>query len=219
MTAVSQAAPVRPLDLPQYAYEYLREAILTGKIAQGTQLKEQSIATELGISRTPVREALRRVAAEGFADSSPRYGVFVRQLDEESLAHLREVRCALESGAALLLAQQQGAGRLHELAETAKIVDEAHARYDLKTLFGLELDFHRSIIEAAGNPELTRVASNLQAVFFTFQDVVEGDEAAAVERRTQRHWTTHAAIVEAIAAGDKEETYKMMWEHISRKRL
>lgn len=219
MPAVSRTDPIRPLDLPQYAYEHLREAILTGNIAQGTQLKEQTLATELGISRTPVREALRRLAAEGFAESSPRYGVFVRQLDEASLAHLREVRCALESGAALLLAQKPHRGKLDGLAQQAKAVDEAHAKYDLKPLYELELRFHRSILEAVGNPELLRVAANLQVVFFTFQDAVENDEAAASEKRNLRHWVTHSSIVEAIAGRKKDEAYKMMWEHVSRSRM
>ena len=91
---------MRQTTLRQQAYQHLRERILSGELGAGTQLSEPDLAKQLGMSRTPVREALRQMENEGLLDYAPRFGAMVRVPDRDELSDMYAVREALESYAA-----------------------------------------------------------------------------------------------------------------------
>src|SRR5512138_3094420 len=95
-------------QLPGSAYAFLREKILSGDLPAGSRLKEQEIAAQLGISRTPVREALARLELEGFIKSSPRRGAIVCQLELDEIDEIYEIRAALEHMVAKRACQRAG---------------------------------------------------------------------------------------------------------------
>src|SRR5215470_5171063 len=101
------AAPLQIQSVVDHVYTALRERILSGDLPRGTKLRQASLAEELGVSRTPLREALRRLSTEGLVDFSPNRGATVSELDFGDMRHAWSARVALEPGAARLAAERR----------------------------------------------------------------------------------------------------------------
>src|SRR5690349_13215528 len=114
-------------SLAQKAYEHLQEGVLSGRLRSGTVISEAALAKELGISRTPVGEAIRQLVREGLVEQVPRYGTIVRSIDRQELTDLYEMREALESFAAAKAAEhitEPMLNRLQQYVEVMKRIED-----------------------------------------------------------------------------------------------
>ena len=190
------------------AYEAIREAIVSGQYAPGTQLVERLLAEELGISRTPVRDALARLVAEGFVEQMPNLGVFVRKLDRHEAIQLVELRQVLESGAAALAAGQISRDQGDELIGLAEELDRAQVEFHAAhAALPLDLDtqFHQRVCVLAQNDEISRILFTAGTVYLAF--------APAARLSRPGRFSDHVAVARAIARGDRRAAQDAMWTH------
>jgi DNA-binding GntR family transcriptional regulator len=190
-------------------YAALRERILSGELRRGERMRQELLAEELGVSRTPLREALRRLATEGLVDLEPNRGARVSALDFGDMRHAWAARLALEPGAARLAAGRPGVetGRM-----LAAIAAQREAVADPGRSFAVNREFHLALVEASGNPHLVHFAHvlwapQLGAPIYSLQ--LRGDE------QIERWADEHATIADAIGAGDPDRAERLTREHIS----
>src|SRR4051794_35387787 len=195
--------------LSNKVYDYLLPRILTGELVPGSSLREAGLAQQLGVSRTPIREALHRLAEYGVVALRPNHGAVVRRLGRQELIHLHQIREALEGLAAELACgrlAEEDFDWLGELAEAARDVAgpdyfEAFDRFDV----GL----HNLVAERSDNPLLAREIAKLQGLTMLIHDQLESvligrnqiprDEK--VEIRVMC-WHQHEEIIASLRAKD-----------------
>lgn len=199
-------------SLRDRAYDDIREAILTGALRPGERIKERNVAAQMGISTTPVKEALRRLEQDGLVVSQPRRGAVVGPLVLTPPAEILEIRAHLEALAARLAAEKMSTERKRELAR--ELVDlEALDREngDPEAVTEATNTFHHSIRDGAENVFLDR-----------FLDTLAPFDRTIRMRSTldRQEWTLdreeHRAVVAAILAGDGAAAERVMYEHIHR---
>ncbi|WP_103347436.1 GntR family transcriptional regulator [Amycolatopsis sp. CA-128772] len=189
----------------QRVREELRERILTGRLRPGDRLVERELAEDLGVSRVPVREAIRSLEAEGFlVVQSPRR-VVVRQLARVDVEELFDVREALEGLAAGLAAARAGAAELKRLDRVLADAARATARGDAARITVLNSRFHDEIVAIAGN-----------ALLSTMLQPLEGRLRWLTSQN--EHWAElldeHRRLFEAIASGDPDRAKASAVEHV-----
>ena len=189
----------------QRVREELRERILTGRLRPGDRLVERELAEDLGVSRVPVREAIRSLEAEGFlVVQSPRR-VVVRQLARVDVEELFDVREALEGLAAGLAAERTGAAELKRLDRVLADAARATARGDAARITVLNSRFHDEIVTIAGN-----------ALLSTMLQPLEGRLRWLTSQN--EHWAElldeHRRLFEAIASGDADRAKASAVEHV-----
>lgn len=189
----------------------LREAILDGVLAPDVWLREMEVATALGVSRTPVRDAFRTLASEGLLGLSAHKGARVAQMTTDDILELYSVREALEGLAARLAAKRGSERQLEELAESLAKTQSATMRGDYGLLTVLSVELHRIIRDAAANRYLSRSLSQIEAATGRFR-------ASTYERPgdAERSLDEHAALVSAIRARDHEGAERIAVEHMRR---
>jgi DNA-binding GntR family transcriptional regulator len=184
------------------AYEALRSRILNGNLPPGFHLREAELAGLVGVSRTPVREALRRLAAEGYVEFHPNRGAFVAGWSERSLADLIDVRAELAAMAGRLAAggiRRDDLDRLTKLNLDMAQLAERRVEGYLTEVSRLNLEFHDVILRAAGNEWLQSLMQ--QTAFLPLvQRAQHGFQASDWRRGFERY----AELIEALAAGDGE---------------
>jgi len=188
-------------------YEALRRSILDGELAPGQRLRSDALANELAVSRTPVREALRKLEAEGLVQAA-RSGLVVRALSEEDLHEIFYVREALEGMAARLAAENATRADIEELEALVEDMEAVAARGDIATLRGLTGEFHALVCRASRN---RRLIEALAALLDQVRQVrsstlyMEGRPADAVAE--------HRGLVQAIAQRDAERAETLARAH------
>jgi DNA-binding GntR family transcriptional regulator len=183
------------------ATDALREAILDGFLAPTTWLREADIAEDLGLSRTPVREAISRLQNEGLVVRTANSGAVVASLSLEDIVAVYAVREALEATAARLVAAGGPPGLVEELnAIHARMVEAADGPQAGRKLADLNLLFHAQIREAAGNAYLRRFLIEVEHAVRRFRRYTYDDPA-----HMARSLDEHRQIIEAIAARDPEQ--------------
>src|SRR5882672_3782897 len=208
MTELSALSPSgRIVDAVQDA---LREAIFGGTLRAGEPLSVPELARRLNVSRSPVREAVLGLVAQGLAVEQPRRGVVVATIDVNDLVAIHEVREFLEAGAARLCARRidkAGAERLrHILAEQKRAVKEKDAGGYFRTNSAL----HGAIAASAGNPRLEQIVRTLEN-----QMRLALHRVASDERHIRSGYAEHQRIVDAIAGGDEPAADEAMRTHIA----
>jgi len=144
------------------AYVVLREAIVTNALKPGTRLRPDEIAKQLGVSKTPVREALRKLQAEDLITVQPRNALTVKVIDEQQLLEIYYTREALEGMAARLAAQNAGPIEIAKLRASLDVIKSPGALADRKTLRMLTGDFQLAVFRAARNDTIYRLLKHLQ---------------------------------------------------------
>lgn len=197
--------------LSERAYQHLREAIVHGTLTAGAKLSERSLSAALGISPQPVREALRRLEAEGMVESRPRSGTFVAELTAERVMEMGRIRAALEAVAAGIAARKARDSDIAALAARLSAIRAATRDADWAALADANDHFHRTLHGIAGNTFLTRSLEALRAYFhISSARILHGDE------QLQAALAEHAEILEAIAARDPERAETLMRAHTLR---
>jgi DNA-binding GntR family transcriptional regulator len=186
------------------AYAVLREAIVTNALAPGTRLRADELAKQLGVSKTPVREALRKLQAEELIAVQPGSGLSVKVLSEKELFDIYYVREALEGMAARLAAENCGPMELSELRHVLADVDAAYAAGQIERLRALTGKFQLAVFHAARNERLYRLLKHLQEHMRQLST-----STLTVPGRADEVVAHCRALVAAIGARDPEQAERI----------
>ena len=198
---------IRDLSQGQDAYLRLIGEIRSGTLRPGDRLTETEIAARLGISRTPVREAIRALEADGLVVHIPRVGASIRRLTYPEVTELYEMRTVLEGTAARLAARTASEV---ERAELDAISSEmATVRADDRRLSELNRDFHRTLLNAARNRFLVDAVAGLEKTL-----LILGPSTMEDSTRARQAQAEHEAVLAAVHAGDADGAEARMREHI-----
>lgn len=197
-------------NLPDIVHDYLRQRIVASMVAAGSPLRQETIASELGISRVPVREALKRLEAEGLVKFRPRRGYLVSELEPEEITEIFEIRGLLEKQGAGLAACQRTEDDIAEVEALVLAMDEAldQASDSIDLFARLNRDFHARLIACSHRPRLCHLLENLR-------DQVEGYvriDAMTLGRLAEAQ-AEHHEIFEAFRAGDARQTARLCAVH------
>lgn len=203
-------APRRAADSAERAYRAIRQQLVEFKIRPEERINEVHLAQALSLSRTPIREALNRLASEGFVVFTPNRGYFFRGVDIDDLVDLFELRSIIETGAFALACERVDEGRVERLRA---FWDDARRRYernDADEILTLDEGFHLQVAEAAGNPEIVRQLTNLNArIRFVRRIQIEQ------VRERSGMIADHTRIVQALALRDRVRGRDILQAHIS----
>jgi DNA-binding GntR family transcriptional regulator len=193
------------------ATELIRRAIIDGRLQPGQRLKEEELARELGISRTPVREALLMLQAEGLVDATPNRGATVRRHTAEDLDDLYQLRALLEAHAtrrAALRLSDEGIASLREsCVRFEALLDPKQA--DLRKLIEENLTFHATILDGAGSVRLASMVRRVIELPLVYRSYIW---YSPEQQRISGHY--HVQITNALEARDAERAEIIMKEHI-----
>ncbi len=205
----------------QKAYRHIRKKLLDGSVPPGSRLSYGTIGKEIGISATPVREAVGQLASEGFVELVPQLGAIVRELTREEAIELYELREAMESYAAARAAERISDRLLDELrsnlAKSAELVERVRSSGKdtassaiAKKFHELDLSFHMTIIEASHNRRMLKVVGDSHILTRIFQ-ADRHEFKLSILDITQAE---HVLIADAIASKDSEAASRAMQRHI-----
>lgn len=209
-------------SLHEKAYSFIQQQILTGRLAAGAAISEVALARQIGVSRTPVREAIGQLVAEGFLERIPGRGVVVVQPTREDLVELYELREALEVYAVGKVARQRpSASELVVLREACdeirrmaeQLRHSGRERLDdaeMQAFLATDLKFHMLLLRLAGNRRIMKVVADTRLLTRIFSYRREGHDAAQLE---SIH-AYHSQILDAVEAGDAEAAMQRLREHI-----
>ncbi len=212
---MSISAKLKPIavnfTLKEHIYEVLRDAIMDMNIyAEGADLRldERQVAEQLGISRTPVREALAKLEQEGFVEIQPRKGVFVRRKSLNEVLEMIVVWAALESMAARLATENASNAELASLRKLGAKHSQHSARADIAEYSEANIKFHQRILELSQCSMLKSLADGLFQHMYAVRRraMGEGD-------RANRSVVDHMSIIEALESRDGDLAARMVREH------
>ncbi len=195
--------------LPDQIATRLRRDILRGVLAPGTAVKERDHAAELGVSRTPLREAIRMLAKEGLVQLRPARSPIVARPSFEQVAHNIEVMSVLEVLSAKLACARASDDQITHIAEFAERMERDYDGLDMLDVFDLDMSFHRAIAEAAGNPILAEMHQSLLARLWRARYL-----SASRKRSRDRVLRQHAEIVAGLRARDPERVAEHLQSHL-----
>ena len=188
----------------------LREAIVSGQLRPGDKISDARVAADMGVSRAPVREAIRRLAAQGLLREEPRRGAFVASLSRASLAEIYDCRRALEGMAARRVAEDPEAA-VRELRAVIVEMGKISRRNNQDEMAGIDQHFHSRLCDLAHNASLSRLyaqISDQMRLILTVNNVAhlvtDVDELASI----------HVPIVDALATGDSALAERAVIEHL-----
>jgi DNA-binding GntR family transcriptional regulator len=188
----------------------LRARIVQGELACGTRLRQAALADELGISRTPLREALRLLAAEGLVELQPQRGATVADLSAHDMEAAWEARLAVEPGTARLAARRRGGDQLAAMRVAVTALRKATNR-DPHAPFGANRDFHVALAHASGNAHLAAFVETIWVGRIGFTIYARQHVTRDLSRR---YADEHAAIADAVEAGDEDRAERLVRQHI-----
>jgi DNA-binding GntR family transcriptional regulator len=191
----------------------LRQMLVEGRIAPGAKLNERELSEVLNVSRTPLREAIKMLAAEGLVELVPNRGAIALQLTEQDVMNTFEVMAGLEAQSGELAAQRITDAELDEIRAMHYEMLAAYTRKDLSTYYTLNAKIHRAINAAAKNPVLSatynQVNARLQAL--RFRSNQDG-------QKWKRALSEHEKMIDALAARDAQAMRDVLLTHLHNKR-
>jgi len=197
------------MPLRDVIFNTLRDAIVTGELKPGERLMEVALAEKMGVSRTPVREAVRRLEMEGLVKMTPRKGIYVAELSVKDIMDVLEVRAALDK-----LATQLAAGRIRQ--DNIRRLENIHRQYiaslqkeNLPGAIKKDVEFHEVIYQASGNNKLINVAATLREQIYRFRVLYMKDFSNAEDVLLE-----HQNILKALEAHDTTKAGQLAEEHI-----
>ncbi len=198
----------RPLR--EIVFETLKEAILKGEIEPGTRMMEVQLAERLGVSRTPVREAIRQLELEGLVMMVPRKGAYVAGLSTKDCMEVLEIRAVLEGLAAQLAAKRADDHEIKQLLDISKKFSDYAAKKDIQGLIDEDEAFHDTIYTASRNDRLIQLISSLR-------EQVQRFRVAYISqfKRASDLVKEHQQILEAIAKRDSVRAKTLSEGHIT----
>ena len=202
-------------SLTDEVYKYLSDKIIAGKYAPGDWLRQEDISTQLGVSQTPVREALDRLVASGLAERVPYRGVRVAMLEAKEILDAFMLRLVLETTAARLAADMAQPKEVSELATLVEKTVNLTTLEDMSTLRQLNKEFHSQLVEAAKSSLLSKlyeITTNAFPDWMLYEYMFRHPEL--LKTSLQREYNEHKSIVDALAAKDAAEAAAQVANHI-----
>ncbi|WP_019120308.1 GntR family transcriptional regulator [Brevibacillus massiliensis] len=200
----------RTETLQSQVYEYLRDKILIGGLAPGQRLIEERIVEETGVSRSPIREAIRRLEKDGLVVVQQQGGVTVYAPKWEDFSYLYECRLNLEPAAAMYAAERRSQAQVERLQELLEMTRNPAHQSDPIKIHELNFEIHHLISEASANPYLVKMLKDLKVLISFYRNVIIRTQ----EKRPETVVDEHAAILQAIADQDGQRAKQLMEEHI-----
>lgn len=216
------SAPIdKDPSLRQRAYDHLQRKLLSGELVAGSVVSEQSLATEIGMSRTPVREAIRSLEHEGVLEQVPRYGTIVRRAERSDLVELYELREAVEpfavAKAALAVLPEDLISLRRLCDEIGMLIRELKKSKlpsldaaQMQRLLSADLGFHLLLLRAAGNQRMMKIVSESRLLTGIFGTQRQAHTIAVLQQTHQ----DHLAILEAVESGNAKTASRDMLDHI-----
>lgn len=202
--------PISSPTLTEQTLERLRDRILSGAFASGERLVETRLASELHVSRGPIREALKQLAAEGLVREEPRRGTFVTAPTLEDARDLYDLRVAIEARAARLVIERNDPAAIQALREALVGLHEAARASDLKQLVRSDYGFHETLCRVSGNRRLLDVYVRNASVLRLLVHLEEGQYYMSFEAVEQEH----RELLASIEAGDASRTEALVVGHL-----
>ncbi len=208
-TASDQLALRRSQSLTSIVQTEIERLILQGELAPDTRINELGLATQLGVSRGPVREACRTLQASGLIESKPNRGFFVRLLTTEEAIEAYHTRAAIIAYAGMTLAPIITQSQLETLRDLLDKMDAVVSRGEVETYDPINLEFHDSILQMAGNERLRQTYHDLlrEQHMFRHRGLSHGDNLLVSNRE-------HRLIVDSLAKGDAASAFNSMRDHV-----
>jgi DNA-binding GntR family transcriptional regulator len=200
--------PLRIESVVDRVYAALRQRILDGELVRGTRLRQEALADDLGVSRTPLREALRRLAAEGLVEFYPNRGAQVVDVTADDVRRAYEARVVVEPGAARLAAIRRSPV---ELAAMRRAIEHERESRDRRSAYQASRAFHLALVRASENEHLIRAAEALwmpgigQAIY---------EKQAVASDLIDTDVVEHERIAAAVEAGDTDLAEALARHHI-----
>lgn len=195
----------RPQLLTDLAIEQIRSAIIDGELELGSQVSEAQLAQQLGVSKTPVREALLRLKSEGLVEISPQRGTFVFELQPEQVSQLCRYRSMIEIAALREAAAADPKGLLKEMVRCVTEMKAAEKVRDLKGLARIDMDFHSQFLSFCPNEYLKAGYAVLRSQLRALRNRSPIDNAVK----------SHQVLVDALAGKDIEAACALLAEHVA----
>lgn len=197
------------LPLRDVVFQTLRNAILKGELKPGERLMEMKLAGKLGVSRTPIREAIRMLEQEGLAVTIPRRGAQVAKMTQKDMDDVYDIRRCLEKLAVEYTSGKLSVGQIADLRYAQKVFEEAVAEGDNNEIEKKDWEFHSVIFEATGNSRLISIMSTLQEQLSRYR-------WAYLQHNTkmQKLIEEHRQIVDALEKGSLEESMEATMAHL-----
>ena len=197
------------LPLRDVVFNTLRQAILTGELKPGERLMEIHLANRLGVSRTPIREAIRKLELEGLVIMIPRRGAEVAQITEKSMNDVLEVRRALDALCTELACDRISPEELEELRLACQKFEEMVKTKDLKKIVQADVALHNIIVQATRNQRLVQLINNLSEQMYRYRFEYLKDYS-----QHEKLVEEHRIIYESIVAKDRDTACKAAKIHI-----
>lgn len=197
------------LPLRDVVFNTLRQAILRGELKPGERLMEIQLANKLGVSRTPVREAIRKLELEGLVLMIPRKGAEVADISEKNLKDVLEVREALEELAARLACDKITKEGINRLKEAAQDFRSALKSNDITQMAEADVRFHDVICNATENQKLGQLLNNLREQMYRYRIEYLKDQQVY-----EKLLSEHEEIIRHIEKGEKDEAARVVSRHI-----
>lgn len=198
------------LPLRDVVFNTLRDAILTGKLVPGERLMENQLAEKLGVSRTPVREALRMLELENLVELVPRKGAQVLDMSEKDIVNILEVRSALEGLATSLACKKMTKEDLQQLKNLEVDFEKAVADSDVERFVDIDEDFHDLIFMATENDKLINIFRNLRIQLYRYRMAQAKNNDTSMSTIVAHH----RSIIRAIENHDSEDGASVAQGHI-----
>ena len=197
------------LPLRDVVFYTLRQAILKGELEPGERLMEMQLAEQLGVSRTPIREAIRKLELEGLVLMIPRRGAIVAKITEKDLKDVLEVRASLERLSTKLACERMEEETIEELREAQEAFKAALRGDDITLQAQKDVEFHDVIYKSTNNLRLIQMLNNLREQMYRYRLEYLKDGTSH-----QKLVEEHEAIIEALSRRDTEETTNIMVGHV-----
>lgn len=197
------------LPLRDVVFNTLRQAIITGEFAPGKRLMEISLANRLGVSRTPVREAIRKLELEGLVIMIPRKGAQVARITEKNLRDVIEIRTVLEEFAAVLACERIDQSGLHDLRQAHEDFIRSVENGDILDIVDKDETFHDTIFRATNNDRLISIINNLREQFYRYRMEYVKDI-----RQRSNLVEEHRELLDAISSRDSIKAKELMKTHL-----
>lgn len=195
--------------LRDVVFENLRNAILDGNLKAGQRLMEVQLAEQLGVSRTPIREAIRKLELEGLVVMLPRKGAYVANMSFKDLIDVLEIRASLEGLAAYLAAERRNDEDIITLERVVNEFEESIKNTDVEEVLKKDVEFHENIFLMANNKKLYQLITSLWEQVHRFRVMYVSNYEASLSLVEE-----HRRILQAIKEGNCEDAQKYATEHI-----
>lgn len=199
----------QPLSLTRLAYQRLRDSILAGHLRPGETYNEMALAQEMGVSRTPVREALLELSSQGLVTFLPRKGVQVNYFDDRDVEEVFELRKLIELAALDQAVQKATPKDVKKLAGALKQSRDAAAKRNLEAFLTADRLFHHTLVEVSENRRMRAILENLRDIIH-----VMSFEAVNRAERMDEVVGEHDAIMRHLEAGEGDEARKALVRHL-----